>query len=157
MTTTTDKGKSLGEKLHDAGVRGYQAKSVWRDLPDATKAQMEKTALAFVASLSDNASLKAAEARAIAAEEALKVEKGRADRTERAFAWLAENQTCELSHSYEDEDCPGLWRVHRVSGNINDREWTLVSADRTPLQAVERAMLAESMAARPASSTEAQS
>ena len=72
MTTTTDKGKSLGEKLHDAGVRGYQAKSVWRDLPDATKAQMEKTALAFVASLSDNASLKAAEARAIAAEEALK-------------------------------------------------------------------------------------
>ena len=89
----------------------------------------------------------AAEARARTAEEALKVEKGRADRAERVLDWLTKNPNCELSHGCEDEESEGMWRVHRVNGGVNDREWTLISADRTPLWAIERAVLAEQMAA----------
>lgn len=62
------------------------------------------------------------------------------DEARETWAWLAKNTNLELDHRYEDEDDDGgTWRVHRVNGGVNDREWTLVSKGRTPLEAVQRA------------------
>lgn len=60
------------------------------------------------------------------------------------WVWLAKNTNLELDHRYEDEDDDddGTWRVHRVNGGVNDREWTLVAKGRTPLEAVQRASAA---------------
>jgi|GEM_PF-3607010 len=57
-----------------------------------------------------------------------------------AWDWLAKNESLELAFGYgpEPED-PGEWRVHERGGNINDREWTLISSGATPLQAVQAA------------------
>lgn len=60
--------------------------------------------------------------------------------------WLAENANLDLSYGYDDEWEEMSWRVHRVSGNVNDREWTLLSTGKTPLAALNdaRALLARS-------------
>lgn len=57
-----------------------------------------------------------------------------------AWDWLAKNESLELAFGYgpEPED-PGEWRVHERGGNINDREWTLISSGATPLEAVQAA------------------
>lgn len=95
MTTTTDKGKSLGEKLCDAvdDYNGEPVGSLWQMLNEDDRAGQERIALAFVASLSDQvpcecgaddqcemaARAEAAETRALAMEEALKVAEAKAD------------------------------------------------------------------------------
>lgn len=125
--------KSLGEKLHDAQSRGVDGPS-WSDYSQSERAWTEKVALAFAASLSHdetaNAVITDLRQRLQAAEE-------RAEKVEGAWSWLASNTNLELDHRYLDEDDHGgTWRVHRVNGNVNDREWTLVSQGRTPLDAV---------------------
>lgn len=61
----------------------------------------------------------------------------RAEKVEGAWSWLASNTNLELDHRYLDEDDHGgTWQVHRVNGNVNDREWTLVAQARTPLEAI---------------------
>lgn len=57
-----------------------------------------------------------------------------------AMAWLAARPNYELSHGYDDPEDEGSWRVHRVNGGVNDREWTLVATGSTPLYAVRAAM-----------------
>lgn len=52
-----------------------------------------------------------------------------------ALDWLAKNTACEVSHDY-DLDGDGEWRVHRVNGGVNDREWTLIGKGATPLDAI---------------------
>jgi hypothetical protein len=53
------------------------------------------------------------------------------------LAWLAENESCELSFDYGDADDDGKgWCVHRVNGGRNDREWTLIGSGLTPAAAV---------------------
>lgn len=65
------------------------------------------------------------------------------DEAREAWTWLSKNTNLELDHRYEDEDDDGgTWRVHRVNGGVNDREWTLVAKGRTPLEAVQRARAA---------------
>lgn len=57
------------------------------------------------------------------------------------LAWLAQHQNCELSHHYGEEgDEPDEWRVHRVNGGRNDREWTLIGRGATPADALAEAM-----------------
>lgn len=56
--------------------------------------------------------------------------------------WLAQNTNCELSHGYPDEDSDGEWRVHRKTGNRNDREWILIGRGETPVSALYAAMRA---------------
>ena len=54
-----------------------------------------------------------------------------------ALDWLDRNPELSLQHEYEDEgDNLGTWRVHRVAGNVNDREWNLVGEGETPAEAL---------------------
>ncbi|KQY96413.1 hypothetical protein ASD25_00545 [Brevundimonas sp. Root1423] len=55
-----------------------------------------------------------------------------------ALDWLAQNINCEIDFGYDDseEGDPGCWRVHRVNGGINDREWTLIGQGATPTDAI---------------------
>lgn len=56
--------------------------------------------------------------------------------TREALEWLAANTSCELSHQYPDIEEDGEWQVHRITGNRNDREWTLIGRGPTPLDAL---------------------
>lgn len=66
-----------------------------------------------------------------------------AGEAEGAWAWLTERPNLSLEHYspiYGDDDDDAVeWRVHRESGNINDREWELVGAGPTALAAVQAA------------------
>lgn len=61
-----------------------------------------------------------------------------------AFAWLAAHTAMELHHyspmRCDDDDQAEEWRVTRVSGSINDREWTVVGRGETPLAAIQSAI-----------------
>lgn len=64
-----------------------------------------------------------------------------------ALQWLSTRPTLELHHYmpvYGDDDDDAVeWRVTRVSGSINDREWTTVGQGETPLAAILDAALKE--------------
>lgn len=66
-----------------------------------------------------------------------------------ALGWLGTHRNLELSFyrpTYgDDDDLAEEWRVHRIGGGINDREWTLVGSGASPLAALQaaRALLAE--------------
>jgi hypothetical protein len=64
------------------------------------------------------------------------------------WQWLADNTSLSLEFGYprDIEGEPGRWEVHRVTGNINDREWELVGTGDTPLAAVLAARAAISKA-----------
>jgi hypothetical protein len=47
-----------------------------------------------------------------------------------------------------DESSECVWRVHRRSGNPNDREWTLVGTGATPRAALEVAISADAVSKR---------
>ncbi len=50
---------------------------------------------------------------------------------------LAADKTLTLEYSYGPEpDGDGRWTVHRVRGNVNDREWELVGEGQTPRDAL---------------------
>jgi hypothetical protein len=54
--------------------------------------------------------------------------------------WLAENRALELSWGVIDNDLSDCaWRVHRCSGGINDREWSLIAIGETPRAALAKA------------------
>lgn len=63
-------------------------------------------------------------------------------RSAKALAWLRDHPFCELDWGCVDEDEDAVWRVHRRSGNKNDREWTLIGTGGTPLAAIEAARAA---------------
>jgi hypothetical protein len=50
------------------------------------------------------------------------------------FDWLARHTQLELSYSGWDVD--DGWEVHAVHGGRNDREWTLIAREQTPLEAL---------------------
>lgn len=50
-----------------------------------------------------------------------------------AWNWFARHPGLELSHSWDEDE---QWVVHRVTGGRNDREWTLLSNEGSPLEAV---------------------
>lgn len=60
-----------------------------------------------------------------------------------AWAWLASDRRLSVEHYApvygDDDDEAEEWRVHRATGNINDREWGLLGVGATPLEAVEAA------------------
>lgn len=64
---------------------------------------------------------------------------------EQALAWLAEHQNLELHHYMpvygDDDDDAFEWRVTKVSGPINDREWDTIGKGETPLAALQAAMI----------------
>lgn len=50
----------------------------------------------------------------------------------------------ELAFCYEsDPGEPGSWCVHRQSGGVNDREWTLIAKAASPLEAIRAALRTE--------------
>lgn len=55
--------------------------------------------------------------------------------------WFSGLHALELSYGYDEmiEGDEGCWRVHRQSGGINDREWTLIAQAKTVGKAFERA------------------
>jgi len=55
------------------------------------------------------------------------------------LAWLAEHPEIELSWGVSGDASECLWRVHSVSGGINDREWRLVDVGHTPTEALTNA------------------
>jgi hypothetical protein len=62
-----------------------------------------------------------------------------ARKSEEAWSWLTSRENLSISHHgpvYGDDDEPEEWRVHRESGGINDREWDVVGAGKTALDAV---------------------
>lgn len=60
--------------------------------------------------------------------------------SQQAWDWLAKHRNLELSYGYgEDEEDTDGWLVHRVRGNVNDREWEQIGAGLTPLAALEAA------------------
>lgn len=57
-----------------------------------------------------------------------------------AWAWI-DKRDLDLTFDYPDEEGgEGEWRVYRISGNINDREWDVIGSGATPLEAVTNAM-----------------
>lgn len=64
----------------------------------------------------------------------------RVSELESALNWLDEHKNLELHHYspvYADDDDDTVeWRVTRVSGSINDREWDTVGRGETPLAAI---------------------
>jgi hypothetical protein len=61
------------------------------------------------------------------------------------LAWLAEHPEIELSWGDVGDVSEHFWRVHAVSGGINDHEWRLVGSGHTPTEALinARALLKE--------------
>lgn len=61
-------------------------------------------------------------------------------RLREAWDWLASDRRLSIEHHApvygDDDDQSEEWRVHRETGNINDREWDLLGAGATPLEAV---------------------
>lgn len=55
--------------------------------------------------------------------------------------WLTERTNLTLDYQFGDEGEEGAWVVHRVSGNVNDREWDEIATGLTPREAVEAARL----------------
>jgi hypothetical protein len=56
--------------------------------------------------------------------------------------WLASNTNLELTWGElggDMSDC--AWRVHRVNGGYNDREWTLIATGETPIAAIKQARM----------------
>lgn len=64
-------------------------------------------------------------------------ERAKRDAARKAWNWLAQNPSHELSYEGWEED---EWHVHRVNGPRSDREWTLVARGQTPLVAIQAAM-----------------
>lgn len=134
----TDLANKLDDALHDYGNAESEAKGAEQDVADlkerATKAEAERD--------------EANEARAILQQAVLERtrERDEAQKDADVLDWLAENANLDLSYGYDDEWEEMSWRVHRVSGNVNDREWTLLSTGKTPLAALNdaRALLARS-------------
>lgn len=60
---------------------------------------------------------------------------------EKAFDWLDKNNGHELAHcgGWDDDD-DIEWRVYRISGGKNDREWHVVGRGETSLAAILDAM-----------------
>lgn len=52
------------------------------------------------------------------------------------WEWLTGQTNLSLDYDWTDEGEDGAWRVHRITGNTNDREWDLVGVGATPLMAV---------------------
>lgn len=52
------------------------------------------------------------------------------------LAWLADRHSLELDYGYDDQHEDMFWRVHKRSGNVNDREWDLIGQGATPLAAL---------------------
>jgi hypothetical protein len=65
---------------------------------------------------------------------------------ENALAWFGTQTNLELHHYSpvfcDDDDQSIEWRVTRVSGGYNDREWTTVGRGTTPLEAIQSARAA---------------
>jgi hypothetical protein len=61
-----------------------------------------------------------------------------------ALEWLNTQQNVELSYYIpvfgDDDDQDEGWRVHRVNGGYNDREWTEIGRGQTAEQALRNAM-----------------
>lgn len=53
-----------------------------------------------------------------------------------AWDWLSSRTNLSLDYDWSPEEDSGVWRVHRVSGHVNDQEWELISAATTALEAV---------------------
>lgn len=53
-----------------------------------------------------------------------------------AWAWLADSSNLSVEFCHADDWGDNEWRVHRVNGGVNDREWTVVGRGETPLAAV---------------------
>lgn len=62
--------------------------------------------------------------------------------------WLAEHRRLELDYGYDDQFEDMFWRVHEVSGGVNDREWDLIGQGSTPSAALlaAKSFLEESVA-----------
>jgi hypothetical protein len=62
-----------------------------------------------------------------------------------ALTWLGDRHDLSVEWNgpvYGDDDEPEEWRVYRESGGINDREWTVVGAGATVLEAIRAARAA---------------
>jgi len=59
-----------------------------------------------------------------------------------ALAWLERHTQCELSHRHDFCEDDPQWEVHAVGGGRNDREWTLVGAGETIVEAINAARAA---------------
>ena len=55
---------------------------------------------------------------------------------EHAWQWLSDQTNLSLDFDWPVEAEDGEWQVHRVTGNVNDREWELVGSGGTPLAAI---------------------
>jgi len=51
--------------------------------------------------------------------------------------WLDRHPQCELSHEGRDDD--PQWRVYRVTGGRNDRQWSLIGEGETVRAAIQAA------------------
>jgi len=62
------------------------------------------------------------------------------DEVREALGWLAGQPQLELHHYSpvycDDDDQDTEWRVTKVSGPINDREWDIVGRGETPIAAL---------------------
>jgi hypothetical protein len=58
---------------------------------------------------------------------------------ESLWAWLSEHTNLALDYDWPVEGGEGEWQVHRVTGNVNDREWELIGTGETAFGAVEAA------------------
>ena len=56
-----------------------------------------------------------------------------------AWEWLSGQTNLSLDYDWPNEGDDGEWRVHRVRGSVNDREWELVCSGATALEAVREA------------------
>jgi hypothetical protein len=61
---------------------------------------------------------------------------------EEVVGWFSKQTNLEISHEgavYGDDDIEDAWVVHRVSGSINDREWTRIAQGESLKEAMENA------------------
>lgn len=62
--------------------------------------------------------------------------------------WLASNTNLELTWGELDGDMSDCaWRLHRVNGGYNDREWTLIATGETPIAAIKQARMRDARGA----------
>lgn len=71
----------------------------------------------------------------------LRAERGRMCEASCLLEWLGEHPGIELSYAAYSDDGE-QWQVHRVNGGRNDREWTLLADEESPLLALRKARAA---------------
>lgn len=130
VSTAVTEGPDGSDALKDAAAeRAYAAIKTLLDAKDAEIAALKSDLREYM----DAAQAEAQEVNR------LNVEIAALRRDAKRLDLLDKATNLDISYAYGDEN-EGEWRIHKVHGSVNDREWTLVGKGPTVRNALDKAI-----------------